>query len=88
MSTKNVYFYKVSLFESNPNVEHPIDQLKALFDEIFNANVRNSAIALSHDDIEPIIMDIINIIVSIYLLDFQKNALTIHYKKEIMVPLQ
>lgn len=60
MSTKNVYFYKVSLFSSNPSMEHSIGELKALFDHIFTTNVLNHAIALSQDDIEPMTLDIID----------------------------
>lgn len=59
MPTKNVYFFKVSLFSYTPKVERPIGELKKIFNDIFIKNSQNDSIRLSSDNIDTVILDII-----------------------------
>lgn len=57
MSTKNVYFYKLTLIQEKDKKE--IENIKSIIEDIINANSKNNSINLYSPGTEPIIMDIL-----------------------------
>lgn len=59
MSTKNVYFYKLSLYDTQSRQEMNLTQTKTIIEQIIANNVQNNAVSLSYNDAEPIVMDVL-----------------------------
>ena len=59
MSTKNIYFYKVIIRNTQSGVEESVDSFKDHFQRIFDRHMRNGAIKLTYSDAEPMMMDIL-----------------------------
>lgn len=59
MSTKNIYLFKVVIRDTQTNTEVPVNLFKGLFQEIFNRESRNSALKLTYEDTEPMMLDIL-----------------------------
>lgn len=59
MSTKNIYLFKVVIRDTQTNTEVPVNSFKGLFQEIFNRESRNSALKLTYEDTEPMMLDIL-----------------------------
>lgn len=59
MSTKNVYFYKLSLIQAKDEEEIEIHNLKSIIEDIISTNSKNGSINLYSPGTEPIIMDIL-----------------------------
>ena len=59
MSTKNVYFYKLSLYDTQSRQEMSLTQTKAIIEQIIANNAQNNAVSLSYNDAEPIVMDVL-----------------------------
>ena len=58
MAKKNVYFYALSLFDSNTNKELKHTKVNGLFEEIFKTNVKNKALVLEEGE-KRVTMDIL-----------------------------
>ncbi len=59
MSTKNIYLFKVVIRDTQTNTEVSVNSFKGLFQEIFNRESRNSALKLTYEDTEPMMLDIL-----------------------------
>ncbi|MGN0350559.1 MAG: hypothetical protein ACI4ES_02825, partial [Roseburia sp.] len=59
MSIKNIYLFKVVIRDTQTNTEVPVNAFKGLFQEIFNRESRNSALKLTYEDTEPMMLDIL-----------------------------
>lgn len=59
MSIKNIYLFKVVIRDTQTNTEVPVNLFKGLFQEIFDRESRNSALKLTYEDTEPMMLDIL-----------------------------
>ena len=59
MAKKNVYFYELVIKESQTGKEVRAEQFKTLLEDIIKRNSVNNSIALTYEQTEPVLMDII-----------------------------
>ena len=59
MSIKNIYLFKVIIRDTETNDEVEVSRFNSLFREIFDANSQNSALKLTYENAEPIMLDIL-----------------------------
>ena len=59
MSIKNIYLYKVIIRDTETNTEVEVPRFKSLFQDIFDAHSQNSALKLTYEDAEPMMLDIL-----------------------------
>lgn len=59
MSTKNTYLFKIIVRDTRVGREVPPAEFKDLFEDIFRNNLRNNALKLTADNIEPMVLDVI-----------------------------
>lgn len=59
MSTKNIYFFKVTIRDTQNNTEVPVSSFKAIFQSIIDQHSRNGALKLDYQSSEPIMLDVL-----------------------------
>ena len=59
MSTKNIYFFKVTIRDTQNNTEVPVSSFKAIFQSIIDQHSKNGALKLDYQSSEPIMLDVL-----------------------------